>query len=798
MAESILSKLLVKISADSAQFTQSLKQTENQFSSFSKNIKGFGASIGVSLGFVALIAATKEFIGIQAGFESTLSEVKAITGATGDEFQSLENDALRLGAATQFTAKEVGGLQVAYGRLGFTTKEILDATEATLQLATATGEDLAKSADVAGSTVRGFGLRAKETQRVVDVMASSFNKTALGLDNFTESMKYVAPIAAAAGASVEETTALLGVLADAGIRGSQAGTSLRKIFTDMTRDGRPLSERLAELGKKGITLADSFDEVGRTAQTSLLILANNTDKVANLTREFGNVAGEAERVSRIMRDNLTGDVDKLSSAFEGLILKIGGSDLFRDFVQSLTLAVSAISGANFQLDDALDAAAKIIKNNGDKIKAGTTGFDFLVNNLAAARKEAGKPIDTKAIEFFAEKYKLTDDQVNVLFQSIVKANKALSFQEAEIAKFKQFAADNGYDDLTRAAEAYKAGIYKSRIELQVFQEQAKKVGSVNAIASAQKDLEKFDRAIRIINDYISDIETKTKDNAAAATFETIDSLEAKVKELKAQIDASPTSDIPFLKELNKQVQSTQSRIEYLRMLIDGFQTTDLKYVAPTDVNKIIGEDDMRLDPYQDSRDIEKANDDAAASFENVRDAAYKFLATQEGFAGYGLAYIDMSEKIKKATVDFTPVIQSALSGIAQAFGQAVSGSEEVGNTLLRVLGGVLVQLGEMILASGLGVEAFKASLETLDGPVAIAAGIALIALGSAISSSISSLGSNPTGKGGGNAASSARNNITNWRDQIPEINLQGEFTVRGNDLVYVFNRQTQLNGRTRG
>jgi hypothetical protein len=192
MANSVLAKMAVIISANTAEFNRNLKQSETQFQRFTGAITKVGGLLGGAFGGVAVFQGLKAGIGIMANFEHTMSEVKAITGATGNELESLEKDAKKLGASTKFTATQVGQLQIAYGRLGFTTSEILDATKATLDLAAATGEDLAKSADVAGSTVRGFGLDASETLRVVDVMASSFNKTALGLDNFTESMKYVA------------------------------------------------------------------------------------------------------------------------------------------------------------------------------------------------------------------------------------------------------------------------------------------------------------------------------------------------------------------------------------------------------------------------------------------------------------------------------------------------------------------------------------------------------------------------------------------------------------------------------
>lgn len=346
MGNSVLAKMAVQIVANQAQFAAAMKQSQLQMRAFQKTAQTLNSTLqgfGVGLGLMELARGIQFAISTAADFQSTMSEVRAITGATGKEFKALEDDAKRLGGSTKYTATQVAELQIAYARLGFSTSEILDATEATLSLAAATGEDLAKSADVAGATVRGFGLNASETLKVVDVMASSFNKTALGLENFTESMKYVAPVANAAGATVEETTAMLGVLADAGIRGSMAGTSLRKIFTDMTRDGRPLQERLAELGEKGITLADSFDEVGRTAQTSLLILSKNTEKTNELTKALQNSSGEAKKMADIMQDNLTGDVTKLKSATEGLILKLVEADgAMRDFIQALTdLAVLA-------------------------------------------------------------------------------------------------------------------------------------------------------------------------------------------------------------------------------------------------------------------------------------------------------------------------------------------------------------------------------------------------------------------------------------------------------------------------
>lgn len=519
MSNSVLAKLAVIISANNAEFQRAFKQSTNTLNTFTGAAKTLSTVLGASLGGAAIFQGLKNAVGIISDFESRMDEVAAITGAVGDEFKSLEKDAMRLGSSTKFTASQVAELQVAYGRLGFTTREILSATEATLDLAAATGEDLAKSADVAGSTVRGFGLNAAETQRVVDVMAASFNQTALGLDNFTESMKYVAPVANAAGASVEETTAMLGVLADSGIRGSMAGTSLRKIFTDMTKDGRPLKERLAELAAKGITLADSFDEVGRTAQTSLLILSKNTDKIDKLTSSFSDVSGEAAKMARIMQDNLHGDVVKLTSAWEGLLIKLGETEPIRSVTQELTHLLNALSGTPDQglhLENLVEA---VKRGFGDIDK----GLDPFIKNLAEVRRELGRPIDTKIVEELAEKYDLTSAQANKLYQSLLEVNKSLSFQEQVVAKVQEINQEKGYEDLNKAVDQYKQTLYEQIVAQQINKDELIKFfpHMKEDIKLAEEKIATYRRAINVLNDYAQTLQKVTQ---AEGTDDTLDRL----------------------------------------------------------------------------------------------------------------------------------------------------------------------------------------------------------------------------------------------------------------------------------
>lgn len=294
--------------------------------------------------------------------EYRMSMVRAVSQATDEEFIALEQNARDLGATTEYTATEVAGLQLAYARMGFVPDQIIKITGATLDLATATGEDLAKSADVVGTTLRGFNLEAEQTQRVVDVMTQAFNGSSLQLDSFYESMKYVAPIASVANVSLEQTSAMLGVLADRGIRGSQAGTALRRIFTEMAKEGGSVTERLDQLSKKGLTLGGAMDEVGRYAMTALTVLSKSKDSVDNLTVSLDNSAGAAKKAADIMRDNMKGDMDKFLSAAQEKLISIGEflSPLARGVMQMGTTFVTSLKEITWAV--ALSAAGVAIWN----------------------------------------------------------------------------------------------------------------------------------------------------------------------------------------------------------------------------------------------------------------------------------------------------------------------------------------------------------------------------------------------------------------------------------------------------
>jgi len=308
-----------------------------------------GLTMGLSKMVAGLYLSQKAFqfvtgtiskaIKTYAEFEFTMAKVKAVTGATGMEFEKLSKSAQELGRTTFFTASQVAKLQENYGKLGFTTEEILKAQEATIDLATATGSDLARSAIVAGAAIRGFGLDAGEAGRVVDVMAVAFTSSALDIEKWQTSMTKVAPIAKSAGFSIEDTAAMLGLLTDSGIEASIAGTSLRNILLKMQDPTSKLTrafggtihglDDLVPAMKKFISeggkMADIMEVVDLRQAAAFEQLLTSSDSITILRDAMLSSNGAAAEMAAIIGDTLEGSFLRMKSAVEGLFIALSES-----------------------------------------------------------------------------------------------------------------------------------------------------------------------------------------------------------------------------------------------------------------------------------------------------------------------------------------------------------------------------------------------------------------------------------------------------------------------------------------
>ena len=367
IAEKRLRKEIALNTAQLKRYDRQIGRNFRNVGNYASAFRNLGAAMGITMGAYGIFRVIKNSIGIISGFSQVMSKLKAVSGATDEELKLLERDSLRLGRSTQKTATEVGNLQFELAKLGFTASQILAATEAILNLSIAAGSDLAQSAEVAGQTVRAFGLDASETQRVVDVMAKSFSTSALTLGRFAEAMPNVGATAKKFGWTLERTTAILGKLVSSGIQASKAGTDLRKIIATLAKTNLTYEQALEKVRKSQNPVNTAQLLFGQRAFTSALILADLGDEVDKYTRSLDNAYGASEKMRLIMEDNLIGDVTRLKSAWEGFVLSLKNSEgTLRITIQKLTWMVNAIRLLITPKEAALlDVTFKTAKENTD-------------------------------------------------------------------------------------------------------------------------------------------------------------------------------------------------------------------------------------------------------------------------------------------------------------------------------------------------------------------------------------------------------------------------------------------------
>lgn len=358
-----LESTLKSTSPELQSFGTKAAQAGEQLNKIGGNLTSTGKTLttGVTLPLVGVAAAA---VKVGNDFESAMSRVKAISGATGDEFEKLKQQALDLGQSTAFSAKEVASAQENLASAGFTTTEIMQALPGLLDLAASSGEDLATSSDIAASTLRGFGLDASQAAHVADVLAKNAADTNAAVADTGEAMKYVAPAAKAAGLSLEEVTAAIGVMANSGIQGSQAGTTLRSSLTRLASPSKEAAGLMEQLGfnafdsnGKMISLSEIINNLqkstagltdeqkqnaiatifGQEAMSGMLTLMDaGGDQINTLADGLKNADGAASKMAKTMQDNTSSAIEQMFGALETAGIKIQ---------EALAPAITAIANA---------------------------------------------------------------------------------------------------------------------------------------------------------------------------------------------------------------------------------------------------------------------------------------------------------------------------------------------------------------------------------------------------------------------------------------------------------------------
>ena len=336
----------------------------------SSALSGVGSKIARSAAVAAAGAAIGKSLSaaIRTGmeFEGIMSKVEALSGATSAQMAELTEAAKQWGADTAFSASEVGQAFTYMAQAGWDTSQMLAGIGPVLNLAAADGLDLATTSDIVTDSLTAFGLKAADTAMYADVLATAAAASNTNVAMMGETFKYAAPVAGALGYSVQDVALAVGLMANAGIKGSQAGTSLRGILTRMVKPTKQSAEALDDLGLSlskadgtmkpfgqvlgelrtafaGLTAEEKANYAallaGQEGMSGLLAIVNASDTDFNdLADAINNSSGAAERMAETMLDNLAGDIEQFKGAAETLALEFYGtfSDKLRTAVQTGT------------------------------------------------------------------------------------------------------------------------------------------------------------------------------------------------------------------------------------------------------------------------------------------------------------------------------------------------------------------------------------------------------------------------------------------------------------------------------
>lgn len=361
------------ISANISKYQNALKQVYGETNKLKgltvSNSQMMGESLQ-SVGKALTLGVTAPLVGIgiksvktASEFEAAMSQVKAISGATGGDFKKLEDIAKKMGATTKFTAIDSAEALKYMGMAGWKTDQMIAGLPPIMNLAAASGENLGTVSDIVTDSLTAFGLKATDAARFSDVLAAAATNSNTNVGLMGETFKYAAPVAGALGYSIEDTAVAVGLMANAGIKGSQAGTALRSAFTRLVKPTKEVNKGLELIGLsaddfRGKSLHETIDILrdsfkgldgsqqaeiasmifGQRAMSGMLGIINASEEDYNkLSDAIKNSSGSADEMAKIMNDNLQGDLVLLKSAVEGAAIAIGEKlrPFIRDVVQKI-------------------------------------------------------------------------------------------------------------------------------------------------------------------------------------------------------------------------------------------------------------------------------------------------------------------------------------------------------------------------------------------------------------------------------------------------------------------------------
>ena len=358
-----------------AALEKELKEVEKAYGQVTKKAEGFSGSllslnkiktvlagVFVTIGAMItgqIIGGLRDAISTIIEFEKKNSTLAAILGTTKKSIKDLTDEARRLGATTSYTAAQVTELQIELAKLGFFKEDIKAMTPSVLKFAKAVDTDLASAATLAGATLRIFNLDAEDTERALSTMAIGTTSSALSFEYLNSAMSTVGPVANSFGFTIEETTSLLGALANSGFDASSAATATRNILLNLADSsgklalalGGPVNnlddlvKGLKKLNSEGIDLNKALELTDKRSVAAFNTFLNGTDTVLALCDAVTGAEDAFNAMSEEMGDNVQGALNRLSSTIEGVVLRFYESKgILRDLIDLVTLMVEGVGG----------------------------------------------------------------------------------------------------------------------------------------------------------------------------------------------------------------------------------------------------------------------------------------------------------------------------------------------------------------------------------------------------------------------------------------------------------------------
>lgn len=430
-----MGKVVAYLDLDVSSFTKGFAKAKSELKVFgdssatvSQNVIGLTNSMravgGVLSKSVTVPLATAGTVSLKFSmdFEKSMSNVKAISGATGREFDDLRQKALDLGQSTVFSATDVANAMTEMAKAGWTSQQIMSGMQGVLDATAASGEELSTVATIVADAITTFGLSASESTKVADLLSKSANAGTISVTDLGESLKYVGPIAKTMGFNIEDVVTAITAMSQAGIKGSQAGTSLRTMFARLVK---PTDDVKIAMDQLGIVLTDSegnfksmntiLEEMRTTFQTltpeqqtyysAILagqegmsglnaLLGMSQQEYDNLSLSMKTASGTAKETAEIMQDNLAGAVEQMTGSLESAGIAIGSKltpkvRTITGWIEDLTDRFNSLSDeeqeqiVNFGL---VAAAAGPVIMVSSKLLSGATklgkGFDIVNSEIS--------------------------------------------------------------------------------------------------------------------------------------------------------------------------------------------------------------------------------------------------------------------------------------------------------------------------------------------------------------------------------------------------------------------------------